>query len=298
MRNKRVIVAVASCVFGIGMIFWGFRIGSKSPQEKVSPQKSKQAVTKSKKAFPAWNVALGNVVVLAPELGFNVKAVKGEPVDVPRISATIENQLLDLRDRYRGESEKNPNLMGGILLQLAVNSTGEIGQVREIASRIPDNDFKRDLMDAVSKWDFSQVVSFPVVINCPLVLVREGMDITTVVTWEKSLGLLEDKNSLIRTPGPPNEQGKAAPAQKQTKVTQLYNEHSRPQKSAGKSNSNIIEVKATTPIRKEPSYKSPSIAQAPKGAKISVVSVQGEWLEIRTNGSSGFIRKEFTSPAD
>jgi hypothetical protein len=293
MRNKRVIVALASCVFGIGMIFWGFRIGSKSPQEKVSPQKSREAETKRKQSYPAWNVALGNVVVLAPELGFNVKAVKGEPVDQARIGAKIESQLLDLRDLYRDESEKNPNLMGGILLQLAVNSSGEINHVREIASRIPDNDFKRDLMDAVSKWDFSQVISFPVVINCPLVLVREGMDITTVVTWEKSLGLLEDKS-----PGQSTEQGKSAPAQKQAKVNQLFNEHSRPQKSAGKSHGNIIEIKTTTPIRKEPSYKSPSIAQATKGARIAVVSVQGEWLEIRTNGSSGFIRREFASPVD
>jgi hypothetical protein len=280
------------------MIFWGFRIGSKSPQEKVSQRKSREAATKPKKSYPAWNVALGNVVVLAPELGFNVKAVKGEPVDQARIGAKIESQLLDLRDLYRDESEKNPSLMGGILLQLAVNSSGEINHVREIASRIPDNDFKRDLMDAVSKWDFSQVISFPVVINCPLVLVREGMDITTVVTWEKSLGLLEDNSGLIRTPGPSTEQGKPGPAQKQTKVTQLYNEHSRPQKSAGKFHSNIIEIKTTTPIRKEPSYKSPSIAQAMKGAKIPVVGVQGEWLEIRTNGSSGFIRREFTSPVE
>jgi Bacterial SH3 domain len=295
MRNKRTVFAVASCVFGVGLIIWGFRIGSESPQEKILPEKSTAAAAKPKRSHPTWQVALGNVVVLAPALGFNVKAIKGEDVDEARVSATIESQLLDLRELYRRESEANPNLMGAILLQLTIGASGEVDNVKELASRIPDGDFKRNLLEAASKWNFSQVVSSPVTITCPLLLVREGMDITTLLSWEKSLGLFEERSPLVRAH--PGEQSKPADTQKQptSRMAHTSDDASRQQKSIGKSRSNLVEITSTTPIRKEPSYKSSSISQVAKGTKLAVISVQGEWLEIRTNGSSGFIRKEFVN---
>lgn len=295
MGNQRAVIALASCLFGIGMIFWGFRIGSKSPQEGGPAAKTSAAQAKPKKIYPAWNVALGNVVVFVPELGFSVKTFNEETVDSAKISARIQAQLTDLRELYRDKSEANSNLMGGILLQLSIDSSGEVNNVKEIASRIVDVGFKKNLLEAVSTWDFGEIVSFPILINCPLVLVREGMDITTVVNWEKSLGLLEDKSGLTRTSA---EIGKSLTIQKQPAVNQMPSDPLRQQKSSGQSNGSLFEVKATTPIRKEPSYKSSSIAQVNKGTKIAVVSVQGEWLEIRANGSSGFIRKESASPAE
>jgi hypothetical protein len=295
MGNKRAVVALASCVFGIGMIFWGFRIGSKSPEEDGPPRTSRPAQAKPKKTYPAWNVALGNVVVFAPELGFSVKTFKDDPVDSAKISTRIQAQLTELRDLYRDESETNSNLMGGILLQLSIGSSGEVNNVKELASRISDAGFKKSLLEAVSKWDFGEIVSSPVLINCPLVLVREGMDITTVVNWEKSLGLFEEKPSLTRTTA---EVGKSLATQKQPAVNQMPNDPVRQQKSAAQSNGGLFEVKATTPIRKEPSYKSSSISQVNKGTRIAVVSIQGEWLEIRANGSSGFIRRESANPAE
>jgi hypothetical protein len=298
MGNKRAVVALASCFFGIGLMFWGFRIGTQSPQEEVPTQTSSAAQAKSKKPRPVWNVALGNVVVFAPELGFSVKPSKDEEVDLVKISAKIESQLTDLRDLYRDQSEKDPNLMGGILLQLAIGASGEVNTVKEIVSRIADGEFKKDLVEAVSKWDFSQIVSSPVTIYCPLVLVREGMDIRTVVTWEKSLGLLEDKSGLARSASQSLEAEKLLVPQKQLRVNQSPNDLSRQQKSLVKSNGNLFEVRNTTPIRKEPSYKSSSISQVSRGAKIAVVGVQGEWLEIRANGSSGFIPREFASPIE
>ncbi|MGH7824703.1 MAG: AgmX/PglI C-terminal domain-containing protein [Candidatus Binatia bacterium] len=295
MRNKRALVALASCVFGIGMILWGFRMGADSPQQEVSPE---TAAAKPKKNQPRWQVALGNVVVFAPELGFSVKAFKDEDVDTARISAKIESQLAALRDVYREESENNPNLMGGILLQLAIDSSGEVSNVKEIASRIPDGDFKKDLLESVSRWDFREVVSSPVVISCPLLLVREGMDITTVMTWEKSLGMLEDKSALARASAQLAELAKSVETQKQVGANRSSNEHSRQQKPNGKSNSNLFEIRTTTPVRKEPSYKSSSISQVVKGTKIVVIGVYGDWLEIHANGTSGFIRKEFVSTVD
>jgi hypothetical protein len=124
------------------------------------------------------------------------------------------------------------------------------------------------------------------------------MDITTVLAWEKSLGLLEDRSGLARTSSPLVEAGKTGAAQKQLKVNQLPNDLSRQQKFAAKSNGHLFEVKNTTPIRKEPSYKSSSISQVTRGARIAVVGAQGEWLEVRANGSSGFIPREFATPVE
>jgi hypothetical protein len=298
MGNKRAVIALASCFFGIGLIFWGFRIGYQSPQEERPAETSSPRQATAKKPRPVWNVALGNVVVFAPELGFSVKTLKDEEVDQAKIGAKIESQLNDLRDLYRDESEKDPNLMGGILLQLAVGASGEVNNVKEIVSRISDGEFKKSLLEAVSKWDFSQIVSSPVTIYCPLMLVREGMDIRTVVTWEKSLGLLEDRSGLARSSSLAIENGKSGATQKQLRVNQLPNEPSRQQKLSGKTNGNIFEVRNTTPIRKEPSYKSSSVSQVSKGAKIAVVGMQGDWLEIRANGSSGFIPREFAIPLE
>jgi len=297
MGNKRAVVAVASCFFGIGIIFWGFRIGSRSPQQEIV-QKTSTAPVKPKKSLPAWHVALGNVVVFAPELGFNIKTVNEENIDSARIRAKIESQLTDLRDLYRDESEKNSNLMGGILLQLEVSASGDLTSVRELASRIPDGSFKEDLLETVAKWDFAQMVTSPVIITCPLVLVREGMDIRTVLTWEKSLGLFDEKSSSIPISSLSRAASNPPTTQKQFGIRQIAGDRPGEQKPVAKSSGNVFEVKATTLVRKEPSYKSSSISQISKGAKIVVAGVHGEWLEIHANGSLGFIRKEFASPVD
>ncbi|HWO42264.1 MAG TPA: AgmX/PglI C-terminal domain-containing protein, partial [Candidatus Eisenbacteria bacterium] len=180
MISKRTAIALASCVFGLGMILWGSRMGSEAPEGNAASSEA-ASPAKPKKSKPAWNVALGDVVVFAPELGFHVKALKDEAPDTTRLAAHIEAQLGELRNRYRQAAEAHPGLMGGILLQLNVGPGGEVTNVRDIGSRIPDSEFKKSMIEAASKWNFSELIASPVVITCPLVLVREGMDITTVI---------------------------------------------------------------------------------------------------------------------
>ncbi|HWO41032.1 MAG TPA: SH3 domain-containing protein, partial [Candidatus Eisenbacteria bacterium] len=110
----------------------------------------------------------------------------------------------------------------------------------------------------------------------------------------KALGELEDKPVVARAATQPAEPRRVQPAPV----------HSAPQppaspaqaNAAGKLSSNLFEIKASTPIRKEPSYKSSSIAQAHRGSRMVVVGVHGEWLEVLTNGTSGYIRREFAAP--
>jgi len=278
------------------MILWGSRMGSEAPEDNTSSEASSSSPLKSKRSKPAWKVALGDVVVFAPELGFHVKALKDETPDTARVAAQIEAQLGELRDLYRQAAEENPNLMGGITLQLNVGGGGEVTNVREIGSRIPDGEFRKSVLEAASKWNFPDLIVSPVVITCPLVLVREGMDITTVLTWEKTLGMIEDKPVVARA-AQTAEPKRAAPPQVHSVLQSPAATPAQP-KPAGRSNSNLFEIKASTPIRKEPSYKSSSISQAHRGSRMVVVGVHGEWLEVLTNGTSGYIRREFAAPVE
>ena len=140
-----------------------------------------------------WNFALGNVVVVAPELGFAVKAPGPEIVDAARVAARIEPQLLTIRNLYRNQSEKLPDLMGGVLLQVTIGAHGMVADVREIDAHLRDSNFRKAVLAEAANWRFAEVAPEGTIIDCPLLFVREGMDIGTVIRWEKNLGLFEEK---------------------------------------------------------------------------------------------------------
>jgi len=194
----RPIIAILGCVFGLGLIVFALGAGTKSP-EKEAPAGGTAVAREPKKPGRAWNMALGNVVVVAQELGFGVKTANDSSADPRKLIARLDGQLQSLRELYRAESGKDPTLMGGMTLQFNVNPSGEVSQVKEIASRITDIDFKKAVIVEVSKWSFQDITSDNLTVNCPLLFVREGMDITTLVQWEKSLAQFGDKNVLAKS---------------------------------------------------------------------------------------------------
>src|SRR5215510_8381655 len=185
--GRRVIIALASCAFGAVLILLTSQMGSKSADETASTEKDSSVPTKKNKTQRAWNIALGNVVVVAPDLGLNAKSLKGAQVEESKIAARLDSQLQGLREFYRQESERDPSLMGGMLLQLAVSPSGDVTHVKELVSRITDSEFKKAVLAEVSKWKFQEIVTDSTTIICPILFVREGMDITTIVQWEKPL---------------------------------------------------------------------------------------------------------------
>ena len=64
-----------------------------------------------------------------------------------------------------------------------------------MSSFITDVNFRKAVVTEVGKWYFADVVSEPLIVACPLLFVHEGMDITTLVQWEKALVI-----SLITEP--------------------------------------------------------------------------------------------------
>ena len=180
--NIRRAVAITSCVLGVALIFFAFSVGIKA-SKKTPPVDRHAAGAQPARKRPAraWNVALGNVVVVAPELGLSVKPAKDAAPEQSKVAARIESQLQSLRELYRQESEKNPGLMGSMTLQFVVEPSGEITKVKEVYSRLANSDFKKAVIAEVSQWSFREVIGNGATIQCPLLLVREGMDITTLV---------------------------------------------------------------------------------------------------------------------
>jgi len=322
--SAKSIIAVVSCVVGLGLVLFGFGMASKSPKTEASADGGLAAESERKKPLRAWNMALGSVVVVAQELGFSIRAAKDTQPGPSKLATRIESQLQKLRELYRQESEKHPELMGGMTLQFNVNSSGDVTQVKEIGSRISDTEFKKAVIAEVSKWTFQELFTETVTVTCPLLFVPEGMDITTLVQWEKSLSQLGDKHAFVKNNAPAVQQAKMPEAPKRTeppaKVVAAKPEAAKeavaqvkiatppqekpPEKLAENPRanpaSNFYKIKYPTTIRKEPNFKSPGVAKFTKGTKVMLVGKSGDWWEVRyhENGPSGFLRREFLTPLE
>jgi hypothetical protein len=301
-------VAIASCVLGVALIFFAFSVGTKG-SKKAPPveREASGAEPARKKPARAWNIALGNVVVVAPELGMSVKPAKDPAPEQSKVVARIESQLQSLREIYRHESEKNPGLMGSMTLQFVVEPSGEVTKVKEVFSRLSNTDFKKAVISAVSQWSFREVIANGATIQCPLLFVREGMDITTLVQWEKSFGQYGEIGAAAVTqthtaPVKPvvsssNPQGKITEKNRQSETatkTKTAGAEKAPLVSAAKPFASQ-QLKFATSLRKEPNFSSTSLAKLPVGSKVSLLGSRGDWLEVReeSTGHSGFIRREF-----
>ena len=298
------IVGVMSCAIGLVVVYFGFGVGNESPKREASASVSPAALDQRQKPIRAMNVALGNMVFLAQDLGFSVRNAKNGVTDASKISARIESQLQGIRELYRQEVANNPTLAGGMILQFNVAPSGEISQVQELSSRLNDSDFKRAILAEVSRWSFADIVDDNLTVACPLLFVHEGMDITTLVQWEKFLGNFGDKAAMSRPAAnpAPTQQAKAtespATAAGATKTALLTSEKKGP--TAGAKEAKEFQIKYPTALRKYPNFTSDSLVTFTTDTKVSVLNKQGDWLEVRsTNGGpTGFIRKEFVVPVE
>jgi hypothetical protein len=299
--SRRVVIALASCALGAGLILLASQMGSKPEDESSAKEPSTEA---KKKPSRSWNIALGNVVVVAPELGFNAKVLKGGQVEESKVAIRLESQLQGLRELYREKSESDPSLMGGMLLQLSVHASGEVIHVKELGSRITDSEFKKAVLAEVSKWTFPEVIPETTTINCPLLFVREGMDITTVVQWEKTLGQFTEKSVNAKMDGQTAQENQVAEAKKRNaavaKTVAASSKVKAEQNSEPKSFSRLYQVKHPTAVRMEPNFGSTSVGKFTAGTKVTVVASTGDWVEVQADdaGLTGFIRREFVTPIE
>jgi len=300
LGNSRTVIALAGCAFGLGLIIVGLGVGSSSKERVASAVKEE-----SSRKLPTWNIALGDLVILARDMGFDVQVGKDALIDEAKIAGRIESQLQTLRDLYRQEISKNSALMGGVVLQLSINSSGEVTKVREIAARISDNDFRKAVIAAASTWSFDQVLSQESTITCPLLFVREGMDITTLIQWEKNLSQAGDKPALakLKLDMEPAPQTTAirnhSVRQTSSKEIAVGPQPRQLPKAQSPAEGALYQMKYTTVIREEPNYSAAAVARFTTGTKVILLGQSGDWYEVRYDGGPrGFLRKEFIAPAD
>jgi len=300
LASSRTVVALGGCVFGLALIIVGLGVDSNSKERVTSAVKEE-----SSKKLPTWNIALGDLVILARDMGFDVQAGKEVLIDEAKVAGRIESQLQTLRDLYRQETSKNSALMGGVVLQLNINSSGEVTKVREIASRISDNDFRKAVIAYASTWSFDQVLSEESIITCPLLFVREGMDITTLIQWERNLSLGGDRPAFakLKLDVEPASQITAirSPSVRQTSSKEIAAgpEPRQLPKAQSPAEGTLYQMKYTTVIREEPNYSAAAVARFTTGTKVILLGQNGDWYEVRYDGGPrGFLRKEFIAPAD
>jgi Bacterial SH3 domain len=299
--GRRLVIALASCAFGAALILLASQMSSKSADQTGRTEEESSPKTQKKKTQRAWNIALGNVVVVAQDLGLNVKTLKGGQVEEAKIAARLESQLQGLRDFYRRESEREATLMGGMLLQLTVSPSGDVTHVKELVSRITDDEFKKSVLEEASKWTFPEIITDSTTITCPILFVREGMDITTIVQWEKTLGQF---SATAKTNAQLTQQTQAPEGAKRNepvaKTVTVSNKAKAEQNAAAKSLQRMYQVKHPTAVRQEPNFESLALGKFPAGTKVTVIATRGDWVEVRADDGSlaGFIRKEFVTPSN
>ena len=271
---------IAVCLIALAVVYFSFGIGGESPKKSANASAPSQPQAQAMKPVQAMNLALGNMVFLAQELGFSIKTAKDAPFESNKIALRIEGHLQRLRELYRQESGNNSSLVGSVLLQFNISQSGEVSQLKELSSRINDGEFKTAVFAEVAKWSFADIAPEDLTVTCPLLFVRQGMDITTLVLWEKSLAILGEK---------------AAPIQSAVKIVAK----AKPAKTVPPA-ANESQVKYSTSLRKEANFSSTSLTTLAAGTKVIVLNKAGDWLEVRpsADGPSGFVRKEFVKPVE
>ena len=259
----------------------------------ISAESKPNVQNHSKKPARATNFALGNMVFFAQDLGFTVKSAKNSTVDTSKIAARIEGQLTGIRQLYRQEVTVTPALAGSLVLQFQIAPNGEVSQVRELSSRIADGEFRKAVAAEVLKWSFAEIVTEHLQVTSPLLFVHEGMDINSLVHWEKALAEPSEKPSVAR---PAN--GSPGPSVKTAPAAAPSSPGSAPKRA--KAEGQEFQIKYATALRKDPNFYAPSLTTLTIGTRVAVLNRPGEWLEVRAlpNGPTGFIRKEFIIPLE
>ena len=291
----RGIVGMASCVIGLSVIYFGYGIGTESPQKNAAAEAKPAVQVQSKKPVRAMNLALGHMVFFARDLGFTVRTPKESSFDSSKIAARIEGQLNGIRQLYRDEVAKSPTLAGSLVLQFNISPNGEVTHVREYSSRLSDGEFRKAVAAEASKWSFAEIVTENLQVTCPLLFVHEGMDITTVIHWERALAESSEKPSLARAAGNVTP---SQPAKTAQPVAPGIAGAATPR--AVKAEAKEFQIKYATSLRKYPNFSAPSLMTFTIGTKVTVLGRQGDWLTVRftPHGPTGFIRKEFVTPIE
>jgi hypothetical protein len=168
---------------------WGGTLGAIALVSLFSLQYDPEKATNSNQAeVPAIRqVASANRVLGLKDLGFEIRGGNQDPDLTGDLVQWSEAHITTLLPLYENRVKSHPDLMGSMVLQLKIDTSGAVVEVTELQSRLKDPEFKGAVVSQAYQWKFAGNHAEPLQIEYPLLFVPVGMDPTTLVRWELAL---------------------------------------------------------------------------------------------------------------
>ena len=227
-----------------------------------------------------------------------------------RVRNMVAGQLSGLRRAYSERIQKNPNLMGTLVLKMKMDAAGNIVKAEDMASRLPDPEFIKLVFAEVRNWKFAKADLGAGEFTLPLLFVPDDMDPRTIVRWEQTLNSSEaDAKALFpvqitaSSRGEEDRKPSVAPEQKpaEQKIPQTVLEVATKLRKSEAPPRHAIDYKTRriAPLRQEPRFAAAPTENIGPGTAISVLETKGDWLKVKTrpSGSVGYVRKEYVIAA-
>jgi hypothetical protein len=187
---------------------WGGTLGVIALISLFSVQYDSEKATSNNQAEVSAirQVALATRVLGIKDLGFEVWGDNRDPNLTERLAQWSEAHITTLLPLYEKRVKSHPDLMGSMVLQLKIDTSGAVVQATELQSRLKDPEFKNAVVKQAYQWKFAGNHSEPLQIEYPLLFVPGGMDPMTLVRWELALASRaeEEKAKEAASDGPQN----------------------------------------------------------------------------------------------
>ena len=231
----------------------------------------------------------GNVI-LASEFGMHISGKgAGDPQRTPAaMQQAVEVYVSELREAYAQERAANPFLLGSLVLDLTVESSGRISRIRFQSAKLHSKTFRAVVLSLARKWRFPPA-SGAVKLSVPLFFLPPEMDTVSIMAWEKYTAPgAQHKNSQVRRT-----------LEEAEKITQQTHVPEQPvidtQKLADIHPLGIYKVISSTPLRSQPWMNAQVLSYLQPRMQVTVVGMRGEYLEVQSvegRPSRGYVHWE------
>ncbi|HXV79198.1 MAG TPA: AgmX/PglI C-terminal domain-containing protein [Candidatus Binatia bacterium] len=254
-----------------------------------------------------------SAVLAVDTFGLDIQAKNNSALTRELLEQTAVQHLARLHRTYSRWADKNGDVMGRILLKLAVDANGKVASVDPLASHVTNSNFEKIVMEGVRKWNFPKAGVDGTEITVPLLFVPKGMDPHTVVQWERKVRSVQEEeepaaslrvvNKATRVKAPtvversstakPSTSPSIQPSTSKSATVSLPQPKKEEVLIAAKTNRFVT-------IRDNPRFSAKKVHEVDEDTQLNILETQGDWLKVRIvdAGFTGFVRKEFVSPVN
>jgi hypothetical protein len=244
-----------------------------------------------------------SAVLAVDTFGLTIRAKNGSVATRELFEQAAVEHLARLHHTYSRWADRNRDVMGSLLLKLTVDETGTVVGVQPVASHVANASFAKTVMADVRNWKFPQGGVEATEITVPLLFVPKGLDVDTVVQWERKVRSAEEaKTSALgpRVAGTAPISTVAEHNQRSLPPVPHSDHANKTRFSKPKTEEELVAAKTNRPlaIRENPRFSSKKVHEVESDTQLSILENRGDWLKVKIAdaGFIGFVRKEFVSP--